>query len=161
MGRRKRPFYRIVAVDSRTRRDGPEIEKLGWFNPLNVDIAVELNEDRIMHWLSQGAIMSEKVQNIFSSTGLQYKMHLKREGKTDEQIAAALTEWKLGKESRRLKLQEKKMIKKDLEDSSSKISDEDSEEAAPEEAKAEKAAPEEAKAEEAAPEEAAADSKKD
>ena len=76
MGRRKRPFYRIVAVDSRTRRDGPEIEKLGWFNPLDLDVAVELKEDRIMHWLSQGAIMSEKVQNILSSTGLQYKMHL-------------------------------------------------------------------------------------
>ena len=39
MGRRKRPFYRIVAIDSRTRRDGPEIERLGWFDPLKTDVA--------------------------------------------------------------------------------------------------------------------------
>ena len=124
MGRRKRPFYRIVAIDTRTRRDGPEIEKLGWFNPLNIDMAVELNEDRIMHWLSKGAIMSEKVQNIFSSTGLQYKMHLIREGKSDEQIATALTEWKMGKEAQKLRLQEKKLAKKELGTSSGKKSDE-------------------------------------
>ena len=124
MGRRKRPFYRIVAVDSRTRRDGPEIEKLGWFNPLDLDVAVELKEDRIMHWLSQGAIMSEKVQNIFSSTGLQYKMHLIREGKSDDEIAAALTKWKLGKEAQKLRLEEKRIAKKKLGTSSTKIDDE-------------------------------------
>ena len=55
MGRRKRPFYRIVAIDSRTRRDGPEIERLGWFDPLKTDVAIDLKEDRIIHWLEQGA----------------------------------------------------------------------------------------------------------
>ena len=40
MGRRKRPFYRIVAIDSKTRRDGREIERLGWFDPLNLDVAI-------------------------------------------------------------------------------------------------------------------------
>ena len=48
LGRRNRPFYRIVAIDSRTRRDGPEIERLGWFDPLKTDVAVNLNEDRII-----------------------------------------------------------------------------------------------------------------
>ena len=42
MGRRKRPFYRIVAIDSKTRRDGREIERLGWFDPLNLDVAINL-----------------------------------------------------------------------------------------------------------------------
>ena len=46
IGRRKRPFYRIVAMDARTRRDGSEIERLGWFDPLQTDVAIELNEDR-------------------------------------------------------------------------------------------------------------------
>ena len=98
MGRRKRPFYRIVAIDSRTRRDGPEIERLGWFDPLKTDVAVDLKEDRIMHWLKQGAQPSETVSNIISSSGLQYKMHLMREGKSEEEIASALIEWQLMQE---------------------------------------------------------------
>jgi len=112
MGRRKRPFYRIVAIDSRTRRDGPEIERLGWFDPLKTDVAVDLKEDRIIHWLEQGAQLSEKVSNIFSSTGMQYKLHLMREGKSEEEIAAALTEWQLGQEEKRARIAEKKLAKK-------------------------------------------------
>ena len=112
MGRRKRPFYRIVAIDSRTRRDGPEIERLGWFDPLKTDVAIDLKEDRIIHWLKQGAQLSEKVNTIFSSTGLQYKLHLMREGKSDEEIAAALTEWQLGQEEKRARIAAKKLAKK-------------------------------------------------
>ena len=112
MGRVKRPFYRIVAIDSRTRRDGPEIERLGWFDPLKTDVAVELKEDRIIHWLEQGAQLSDKVSTIISSTGLQYKLHLMREGKSEEEIAAALTEWQLGQEEKRARKAEKKLAKK-------------------------------------------------
>ena len=90
MGRRKRPFYRIVAIDSRTRRDGPEIERLGWFDPLKTDVAIDLKEDRIIHWLKQGAQLSEKVNTIFSSMGMQYKLHLMREGKSEEEIAITM-----------------------------------------------------------------------
>ena len=64
IGRRKRPFYRIVAIDSRTRRDGAEIERLGWYDALRTDVAVELHEERIIHWLKQGAQPSETVNNI-------------------------------------------------------------------------------------------------
>ena len=74
MGRRNSPFYRIVAIDSRTRRDGYEIERLGWYDPLKTDVAVDLNEARTMHWLKQGAQTSETVKNILSSIGFQYKM---------------------------------------------------------------------------------------
>ena len=112
MGRRKRPFYRIVAIDSRTRRDGPEIERLGWFDPLKTDVAIDLKEDRIIHWLEQGAQLSDKVNTIFSSTGLQYKLHLMREGRSEEEIAAALTEWQLGQEEKRARIAEKKLAKK-------------------------------------------------
>ena len=112
MGRRKRPFYRIVAIDSRTRRDGPEIERLGWFDPLKTDVAIDLKEDRIIHWLEQGAQLSEKVNTIFSSMGLQYKLHLMREGKSEEEIAVALTEWQLGQEEKRARIAEKKLAKK-------------------------------------------------
>ncbi|SVC32924.1 uncharacterized protein METZ01_LOCUS285778, partial [marine metagenome] len=112
MGRRKRPFYRIVAIDSRTRRDGPEIERLGWFDPLKIDVAVNLDEDRIIDWLQKGAQPSETVSNILSSVGLQYKMHLIREGKSEEEIASALTEWQLRQEEIRVRKADKKKAKK-------------------------------------------------
>ena len=112
IGRRNRPFYRIVAIDSRTRRDGPEIERLGWFDPLKIDVAVDLDEDRIIHWLQKGAQPSETVNNILSSVGLQYKMHLIREGKSEEEIASALTEWQLRQEEIRVRKEDKKKAKK-------------------------------------------------
>ena len=112
MGRRKSPFYRIVAIDSRTRRDGPEIERLGWFDPLKTDVAVDLKEDRIIHWLQKGAQLSETVNNILSSVGLQYKMHLMSEGKSEEEIASALMEWQLRQEEIRTQKETKKKAKK-------------------------------------------------
>ena len=80
IGRRKRPFYRIVAIDSRTRRDGSEIERLGWYDPLKIDVAVELHEERIIHWLKQGAQPSETVHGLFRRLGLNYKWHLMKQG---------------------------------------------------------------------------------
>ena len=90
IGRRKRPFYRIVAIDSRIRRDGSEIERIGWFDPLRTDVAVELNEDRIIHWLKQGAQPSDTVDNLLRHMGLKYKFHLMEEGKSEEQIASLI-----------------------------------------------------------------------
>ena len=59
IGRRKRPFYRIVAIDSRTRRDGPEIERLGWFDPLKTDVAVDLKDEQVKMWVINKIIVKE------------------------------------------------------------------------------------------------------
>ena len=86
MGRKKRPFYRLVAIDSRTRRDGREIEKLGWFNPSSVDETFKFNENRVVHWLDQGAIPSLTVKNILGKVGFNHKYHLLRLGKSEDEI---------------------------------------------------------------------------
>ena len=153
MGRRKRPFYRIVAIDSRSRRDGPEIERLGWFDPLQTDIAVDLKEDRIIHWIQQGAQPTETANNIISTTGLLYKMHLMREGKSEEEIASALIEWQLKhKEIIARKEKKKKAKKKELADKTQAV---ESEEAASAEASEEEATVVEEDSEEAVTEEVA------
>jgi small subunit ribosomal protein S16 len=66
MGRPHRPFYRINAVDSRVKRDGSVIENLGWYDPTNTKSAktLELNAERIKHWLSVGAQPSETVTDL-------------------------------------------------------------------------------------------------
>ena len=55
MGRRNRPFYRLVAIDSRKRRDGKEIESLGWYDPLKKNDTYKLNDLRIKYWIEKGA----------------------------------------------------------------------------------------------------------
>lgn len=72
-GRKKRPFYRIVVTDKRMPRDGRYIERLGTYNPLlNKDDAqrVVLNEDRIKHWLGEGAQPSYRVAVFLGKAGL-------------------------------------------------------------------------------------------
>jgi len=63
-GRKKRPFYRIVATDSRKRRDSGWIEVLGYYNPLTDPATVKIDEERLNYWLSVGAKMSERVKKL-------------------------------------------------------------------------------------------------
>lgn len=75
-GSKKRPFYRIVAADSRMPRDGRFIEKLGTYNPLlpkdNED-RVRMNVERIQHWLDQGAKPTDRVARMLEAAGLREK----------------------------------------------------------------------------------------
>ena len=50
MGRKKRPFYRLVAIDSKKRRDGLEVERLGWYNPVVKDFSCNMDEERVLYW---------------------------------------------------------------------------------------------------------------
>ena len=70
---KKRPFYRIVAMDSRTRRDGKYIELLGTYNPLTGEKKV--NEEVALKWLSNGAQPSDTVKDILSTEGVMKKFH--------------------------------------------------------------------------------------
>ena len=64
MGRKKKPFYRIVATDSRKRRDGGWIEELGYYNPSVSPIELKVNEERLQYWKSVGAKLSDRVAKI-------------------------------------------------------------------------------------------------
>ncbi len=64
MGRKKRPFYRIVVTDSRKRRDSGWIESIGYYNPLTDPATVKLDEERYNYWLSVGAQPSERVKKL-------------------------------------------------------------------------------------------------
>ncbi|MCE3039903.1 30S ribosomal protein S16 [Helicobacter anatolicus] len=66
MGRKKKPFYRIVVTDSRKRRDGGWIESIGSYNPLLENTSVKVNEERLNYWKSVGAKMSERVEKLTS-----------------------------------------------------------------------------------------------
>ena len=71
MGRRHRPFFRVCAVDSHASRDGRVIEYLGHYDPLvkETDARAILNGERIAHWLSVGALPTEKVRVLIKKYG--------------------------------------------------------------------------------------------
>jgi len=68
-GAKKRPFYHIVVTDSRARRDSSYIERLGYFNPTakGQEVRLNLEDDRIAHWLGQGAQPSERVAKLLKT----------------------------------------------------------------------------------------------
>ena len=63
-GSKKKPFYRIVVVDSRSPRDGKFIEMVGTYNPLLDPAEVTLKQERVAYWLSQGAKPSDTVNSL-------------------------------------------------------------------------------------------------
>ena len=75
-GAKKRPFYRVVATDSRMPRDGRFIEKLGTYNPLlakDSEERVKLDLDRIKYWLGEGAQPTDRVARMLEAAGLLEK----------------------------------------------------------------------------------------
>ncbi len=64
MGRKKRPFYRVVVTDSRKRRDGGWIESIGYYNPMKETKEIKIDEERLNYWISVGAQMSDRVKKI-------------------------------------------------------------------------------------------------
>lgn len=69
-GAKKRPFYRIVAADSDSSRDGRFIERLGTYNPLQESEQVVLNTDRVKYWIAQGATPTDTVKSILKREGV-------------------------------------------------------------------------------------------
>lgn len=77
-GRRKRPFYHIVAADARSPRDGKFIEKLGTYNPMTVPATIELDRMAAYKWIMKGAQPSDTVRAILRFKGVMYFKHLMR-----------------------------------------------------------------------------------
>ncbi len=69
-GAKKKPFYRIVAADIESPRDGKFLELLGTYNPMVEPVAITLKEDRINYWLGEGAKPSTTVQSILKRQGV-------------------------------------------------------------------------------------------
>ena len=75
-GRKKKAFYHIVVADSRSPRDGRYIEKIGFYNPLTNPATIEINFDKALGWLHNGAIPTETCRAILSYKGVLMRKHL-------------------------------------------------------------------------------------
>jgi len=153
-GAKKRPYYRIVAADSRSPRDGKYLEQIGTYNPLlakDDDNRVKLNEDRARYWLGVGAQPSDRVHRFLDAAGI-----LERAARNNPQKAEPGEKAKERAEEKAEKLKEAEEAAKAAE-AEAADAEAATEETAAEEAPAEEAAAEEAPAEEAAAEEKSED----
>lgn len=81
MGSKKKPFYRIVAADSRSPRDGRFIETVGTYNPITEPAEINIKEEIAMKWLRDGAIPTDTVRDLFKKQGIIEKFHNERMSK--------------------------------------------------------------------------------
>ncbi|NBC08482.1 MAG: 30S ribosomal protein S16 [Bacteroidetes bacterium] len=103
-GRKKRPFYHIVAADGRAPRDGRFIERLGSYNPMTKPATIDIDRDKAYDWLMKGAQPTDTVRAILRFKGIYYKKHLMRGVKkgalTAEEAEAKYQEWIEAKEAK-------------------------------------------------------------
>lgn len=73
LGAKKAPFYRIVAADARARRDGRDIDTIGYYDPTKNPVVVKVDEEKALYWLNEGAKASDTVRSILSDNGIMKK----------------------------------------------------------------------------------------
>ncbi|MCK0136440.1 30S ribosomal protein S16 [Arenibacter sp. S6351L] len=96
-GKKGKPFYWVVAADSRAKRDGKYLEKLGIYNPNTNPATIELDVDSSVKWLENGAQPSETAKRILSYKGVLLKHHLlggvRKGALTEEQVEEKFNAW--------------------------------------------------------------------
>ena len=75
MGCINKPFYRVIAIDARTRRDGKYLDNIGYYDPKHHPAVINIDEEKAMKWLKVGAQPSETVRSLFRQAGILKKWH--------------------------------------------------------------------------------------
>ena len=103
-GKKGKPFFHLVAADSRAKRDGKFIEKLGTYNPTANPAVIDINFERTLSWVQTGAEMSDTAKAILSYKGVLFKNHLikgvAKGALTMEQVEEKFTAWLNAKEAK-------------------------------------------------------------
>jgi ribosomal protein S16 len=81
MGAHKRPFYRVVVSDSRSPRDGRFIDEIGTYNPVAQPAQLNIDEEKALKWLQNGAQASDTARSLLSKAGVLKKFHELKQGK--------------------------------------------------------------------------------
>lgn len=112
LGKKKQPFYRIVAADSRSPRDGKFIEVVGTYNPRFNPPEVVIKEVKALKWLKNGAQPTDTVRSLLKKEGILLKYHLLRKKVEPEKIEEIVQEFKAKQQEKLKKLTEEPKKKK-------------------------------------------------
>jgi small subunit ribosomal protein S16 len=103
-GKKGKPFYHMVIADSRAKRDGKFIEKIGTYNPNTNPATINVDFDRAMYWVGVGAELSDTARAILHYKGVMFKSHLlkgvQKGALTVEQVETKFNEWAAAKEAK-------------------------------------------------------------
>ena len=129
-GKKRKPFYHIVIADGRAPRDGKFIEKIGTYNPVHNPAIIDLDFDKAVQWLNNGAQPTDTVRAILSYKGVLYKHHLLRgvakgaltEAEAEAKFQTWLTEKEAKIDAKRQGLEEKsRNERKEILDAETKV----------------------------------------
>lgn len=103
-GKKGKPFYWVVAADSRSKRDGRYLEKIGTYNPNTNPATIDIKVDRAVDWLQNGAQPTDTARNLLSETGALLKNHLvngvRKGAHSEDDVETKFAAWVTEKESR-------------------------------------------------------------
>ena len=103
-GKKGKPFYWVVAADSRSKRDGRYLEKIGTYNPNTNPATIDIKVDRAVDWLQNGAQPTDTARNLLSETGALLKNHLvngvRKGAHSEEDVEVKFATWVTDKQSR-------------------------------------------------------------
>lgn len=103
-GKKGKPFFHIVIADSRSKRDGKFIEKIGTYNPNTNPATIEINFDSALNWVQTGAEMTDTARAILSYKGVMYKNHLvkgmAKGALTEAQVETKFNEWQAAQDAK-------------------------------------------------------------
>ena len=93
-GRKKRPFYRLVAADARAQRDGVFLERLGYYDPLTDPADIVIDEEKALKWLRRGAQPTDTAKRLLSKRGILMKFEYEKLGRPmpEETVAEEVQE---------------------------------------------------------------------
>ncbi len=111
-GRKKAPFYDIVAVDARRRRDGAFIERVGYYNPMTQPSTIVLDHERSIYWLNVGAQPTDIVRSLLSYDGVLLRRQMQFKGKETEEITTSVDNHKLNAAARYSRKKQQLLTKK-------------------------------------------------
>jgi len=92
LGRKKRPFYRIIVLDERKRRDGAYLDKIGTYDPVVKPRQIIIDHDLALKWLNQGAQLSDTVKNLFRFDGVMLRWDMSKRDYDQVKIEEAVKE---------------------------------------------------------------------
>lgn len=99
-GKKKQAFYKVVATDMRSPRDGRYLEAVGSYDPRMHPPELKFREERVFHWLKNGAQPTDTVRSLFRRTGLWLRWTLTKRGVEGDKMQAILERWQMAQQDR-------------------------------------------------------------
>jgi small subunit ribosomal protein S16 len=101
IGKKNMPMYQIVAADSRAARNGKFLEVIGRYEPQQEPMLISTKEERVFHWLNNGALPTDTVRSLLQRSGLWIKWTLTKQGAEPSKIAAEMEKWQMAQGMKR------------------------------------------------------------